>query len=383
MRRILLPTALATAVLLGSGMMPTAGRAPSLVATAAAQDYGQDYGQGYGQDYSQGYGQDYGPTDQQGYGPDYGQGYGPGQGPGYPPDNGPGYGPPPGYDYGAYDNGGYGNGGYDNAGYGAQDGAYMQFYDALAPYGQWVISARWGHVWFPTGMRPGWRPYSDGHWVYTDDYGWTWVSDYEWGWAPFHYGRWVYIAGTGWAWIPGRRYAGAWVVWHTGPVGYGYVGWAPMPPEWYWYGGTAVVLAYRPYPRYHYCHTQYFFDRRVHEHMVPMASTPQIAANMSTGEMFGRVTNRIRCHGFTPSSAAASYCSFGTSSRLARKMIIRSPTPHRPSSTSDGLDSCGSLNHSGCGRPRAPRIWFTGPVAGLKRNTNASTPATGGTRAGR
>jgi hypothetical protein len=150
MRRILLPTALATAILLGNGAVPPwSSDRPALVAAAAAQDYGYD------------------------------------------------------------------------------DSAYLQFHDAMAPFGHWVITARWGHVWFPVGMRRGWRPYSDGHWAYTDQYGWTWVSDYEWGWAPFHYGRWAFDDDYGWVWVPGRVWGPAWVSFRAGD---GYIGWAPLPP---------------------------------------------------------------------------------------------------------------------------------------------------------
>jgi hypothetical protein len=34
-----------------------------------------------------------------------------------------------------------------------------------------------------------WRPYSGGHWLWTD-YGRTWISDQEGGDMPFHNGRW-------------------------------------------------------------------------------------------------------------------------------------------------------------------------------------------------
>ena len=47
------------------------------------------------------------------------------------------------------------------------DDAYHDFDQALRPYGQWVVSPQWGHVWIPAGMPQGWRPYSDGHWDYT------------------------------------------------------------------------------------------------------------------------------------------------------------------------------------------------------------------------
>lgn len=45
-----------------------------------------------------------------------------------------------------------------------------QFHDALAPYGQWRHSSRWGDVWAPQ-VTPDWRPYTVGRWIYTDDLG--------------------------------------------------------------------------------------------------------------------------------------------------------------------------------------------------------------------
>ena len=72
-----------------------------------------------------------------------------------------------------------------------------------------------------------WRPYEDGHWVWTDR-GWYWDSNERFGWATYHYGRWADIGGTGWCWIPGRQWAPAWVSWREGDE---HVGWAPLPPE--------------------------------------------------------------------------------------------------------------------------------------------------------
>ena len=62
---------------------------------------------------------------------------------------------------------------------------------------------------------------------------------------------------------------------------------------------------------------------------------------------------------------------------------MMSPSTHTPSSSSDGFDRAGSLNHSGPWPPKNLMIVLTGPVPGLKRNTNATTEATGGTSAGR
>ncbi|HEY7491583.1 MAG TPA: DUF6600 domain-containing protein, partial [Candidatus Tectomicrobia bacterium] len=101
------------------------------------------------------------------------------------------------------------------------------FYEALTPYGTWIVVEEYGQVWVPRGVPPGWRPYTDGRWVYTE-VGWTWVSDWDWGWAPFHYGRWAFSRHHGWYWVPGTVWGPAWVAWRHSP---GWVGWAPLPPR--------------------------------------------------------------------------------------------------------------------------------------------------------
>jgi len=106
------------------------------------------------------------------------------------------------------------------------DVAIEAFYDELSPHGEWVVLPRYGRCWIPAGVPVGWRPYTDGRWVYTDC-GWTWESVYEWGWVPFHYGRWAYEPGYGWVWVPGSEWAPAWVAWRESDD---YVGWAPLPP---------------------------------------------------------------------------------------------------------------------------------------------------------
>jgi Family of unknown function (DUF6600) len=99
------------------------------------------------------------------------------------------------------------------------------FHDQLSPYGRWVEREGYGVVWVPQ-VQAGWRPYTTGHWVYTDQ-GWAWVADEPWGWAAFHYGRWYYDSEIGWAWVPGTVWAPAWVAWRHGG---GYLGWAPLGP---------------------------------------------------------------------------------------------------------------------------------------------------------
>jgi uncharacterized membrane protein YgcG len=136
-----------------------------------------------------------------------------------PPDNGA----PP-----AMDNGDNGAPAPDDANGAPDDNASFQtFYDSLGSQGTWIQSSDYGYVWQPQVTDPDWAPYTEGHWVYTDD-GWTWVSDEPWGWATYHYGRWVNLNGTGWCWVPGYTWAPAWVSWRYGG---GYCGWAPLPPD--------------------------------------------------------------------------------------------------------------------------------------------------------
>lgn len=145
--------------------------------------------------------------------------------------NNNGYGNNGGYNDG-YGDDGYGNNGYGNNNYGNNDygysnnGNYQEFYNDLAPYGQWLMDPQYGYVWSPY-VNNNFRPYyTNGYWVMTE-YGNTWVSGYDWGWAPFHYGRWAQSNYYGWIWIPGNTWGPAWVNWRQGS---GYYGWAPMGP---------------------------------------------------------------------------------------------------------------------------------------------------------
>ncbi|MBX3215134.1 MAG: hypothetical protein KF850_24070 [Labilithrix sp.] len=159
--------------------------------------------------------------------------------------------------------------------------ALTEFKPALDGHGVWVDDASYGTVWVPSREEVGddFQPYvTAGHWTYSDATDYVWVSDYSWGWAPFHYGRWVHLPGHGWAWIPGRRYAGAWVTWRVGPAGYGYVGWAPAPPAWYWHHGVAYGWSYGWYnhhDHYVYCPRTYVYHQTVGTHVVRGAAARQ------------------------------------------------------------------------------------------------------------
>jgi hypothetical protein len=122
------------------------------------------------------------------------------------------------------------------------------FYQELEPYGRWFSHPRYGYVWSPN-VDEDWRPYSRGHWTYTDDSGWYWEAEEPWGWGPFHYGRWIFDEEAGWVWIPGTEWGPAWVAWRYSDE---YVGWAPLPPEAEWYEdrGLAFSASYYDGPRF-------------------------------------------------------------------------------------------------------------------------------------
>lgn len=147
--------------------------------------------------------------------------------------------------------------------------ALTEFRQPLEAHGTWVDDPTYGTIWVPSSAVVGedFAPYvTDGHWAMSDEGEWLWVSDYDWGYIPFHYGRWVWISAYGWSWIPGRVYAPAWVVWRTGD--YGYVGWAPMPPAYYWSSGVAVSFWAVPTAAYVFCPTTHVFHHHVHTYVV-------------------------------------------------------------------------------------------------------------------
>ncbi len=133
--------------------------------------------------------------------------------------------------YAPYDESGRYSGGYDNDTYDDNYGRYddldsAYFYDELQPYGLWVSLRPYGYVWIPNHVGYNWRPYTRGHWAWTDC-GWTWVSIERWGWIAFHYGRWGWDRRMGWFWVPDVVWGPAWVAWRWGDT---HIGWAPLPP---------------------------------------------------------------------------------------------------------------------------------------------------------
>ena len=113
----------------------------------------------------------------------------------------------------------------------AQASVSVEFRTALQPYGRWERHSHWGQVWVPENRPRGWRPYTVGHWAYTDDWGWYWVSDQvedDWGWIVYHYGHWAFDGDLGWIWVPGDEWGPGWVAWRRGAE---YIGWAPLAPD--------------------------------------------------------------------------------------------------------------------------------------------------------
>lgn len=102
-----------------------------------------------------------------------------------------------------------------------------RFEPLLAQQGEWVAARAGRAAWRPAAVDPGWQPYRQGSWTYTED-GWFWVSDEPWAVVTYHHGRWDFDGRYGWIWYPGRTWAPAWVAWRWDLE---VVGWAPLPPD--------------------------------------------------------------------------------------------------------------------------------------------------------
>jgi hypothetical protein len=143
------------------------------------------------------------------------------------------------------------------------------FYDALDPYGQWVWHPRYGYVWLPGNVREDWRPYTVGHWVYTDEYGWYWDSYEPFAWAVYHYGRWGYDPDYGWFWVPGDTWAPAWVNWRYSD---NYTGWAPVGPGGGGYAYGAPVDYDPPVAEsWVFVQPRYMTSRMIYHYALPVA----------------------------------------------------------------------------------------------------------------
>ncbi|MGZ5555061.1 MAG: DUF6600 domain-containing protein [Candidatus Aminicenantales bacterium] len=142
------------------------------------------------------------------------------------------------------------------------------FYDELEPYGAWVSYRPYGYVWIPGNVGYNWRPYSRGHWAWTD-YGWNWVSVERWGWIAFHYGRWGWDRGLGWYWVPDNVWGPSWVAWRWGDA---HIGWAPLPPGADYIPGRGFGRNQWNFPEnsWNFVRGQDFMDRSVNRWILPI-----------------------------------------------------------------------------------------------------------------
>jgi len=176
------------------------------------------------------------------------------------------------------------------------------FFHDLSPYGVWDQNPNFGWVWYPNEVPAGWRPYTHGHWLLTDD-GWTWASDWDWGWGPFHYGRWFDDANLGWVWVPGAVWAPAWVMWEQSED---YVGWAPLPPQvrWSWSVGLEFgdmeLESMLPPGAFVFVPDRDFLDRDVRRFVVPRVRSVMILPRAHVVTRYGIEDGRIIDHGIPP-----------------------------------------------------------------------------------
>jgi len=142
------------------------------------------------------------------------------------------------------------------------------FYDYLSPHGLWVYHSPYGYVWIPQVYRYGWRPYSNGNWVWSD-FGWTWISDWEWGWIPFHYGRWGWDNYLGWYWVPDSTWGPAWVTWRRSHL---FIGWAPIPPGTRFMPGVGIrsVTLGLTNRNWIFVEYPYFYRTQIYRNMLPV-----------------------------------------------------------------------------------------------------------------
>jgi uncharacterized protein YraI len=159
------------------------------------------------------------------------------------------------------------------------------FYRPLAQHGRWV-ELRGRYVFVPR-VGSNWRPYTEGRWVYTNRYGWMWVSDEPFGWATYHYGRWAYSDRFGWTWVPGTRWAPAWVAWRRSDE---YLAWAPLPPEPDDRFGISINISFGDIPNYYWraVHARDFQSENISN--VVIGDSNQIINTVNETEAAGNVT---------------------------------------------------------------------------------------------
>jgi hypothetical protein len=203
---------------------------------------------------------------------------------------------------------------------------YKEFYDQLAPYGEWVevnaaeigiksnvasskssgnknstisnilgiktayadASAGMIFVWRPStefsvvssaGESPQYTPYNNGQWVNTNQ-GWYFRAPTQWEETVHHHGRWVRSPDAGWMWVPGRVWAPAWVDWRQDDE---YVSWAPLGPSSYFNDGNFNNNRIDD-DNYYIVERSHFIDPDIYRYSSPYyESGNRISMNLMTG----------------------------------------------------------------------------------------------------
>jgi hypothetical protein len=89
--------------------------------------------------------------------------------------------------------------------------------------GDWYGVPGQGFVWSPfAAANTGWDPYGCGQWMWTPQFGYNWVSCYNWGFMPYSCGTWNFYNSFGWGWSPGLAGCNPW--WGGGYGNGGYLG---------------------------------------------------------------------------------------------------------------------------------------------------------------
>ncbi len=260
----------------------------------------------------------------------------------------------------------------------ADPSALDAFRSDLDPYGRWVDDSKYGRVWVPDAGYVGsdFAPYvSNGHWGADADNNWVWMSDYPFGWVVFHYGRWVWIDSVGWSWVPGRRYAPAWVVWRVPTDDYAYVGWAPAPPYYAWYGTGVYWFSYYPPLPFVFCPSAYLFYPHFGAYLVRdryfAGTLVRHSAWYSTGPVYGRgYSSPTFARARVPANAVPSQ----RVSADPRALSMSRPSAN-PSITGRGSSArLSSVNPAGAGLARNPSTGFGTRPANM--SPGASRPST-------
>lgn len=209
------------------------------------------------------------------------------------------------------------------------------FETELAEHGDWITMAPYGYVWIPSGVSIGWRPYTNGRWLWMPQCGWTWLPYEPWGWAAFHYGRWHWDTGYGWYWIPTTTWGPGWVGWYSGA---GYYGWAPLS----FYDRPGVIINNVYYPH----HTDpYPLSSRaltvIHKNQLQSRNVSRIALSDTTVRSIGKLNLIRRDPEFHPDSSRVSVQQLESGSKV---LLHQGDSPMRFQSVRSGIARSGREN---------------------------------------